>query len=188
MATLLKIFITFIVLTSSGCQLLTDWKTSLNNSSEELAITDGQVISSVKQSNQLLQLSNLYGSKTPKEKKFICEQLKADYKIDKNWHTAWLIAYSVNSNFKCLNIKKTLVLLNEIQQQQETSCPLYQLNDNQIKILKSLSSLQSKNWNFRNKNNILKKEITEAEIQLQEVISKIQALKVIETTINQKTQ
>jgi|GEM_PF-2246358 len=188
MATLLKIFISFIVLTSSGCQLLTDWKASLNDSTEESAITVKKATLQVEQSNQLLQLSNLYGSKTAKEQKFICEQLKADYKVEKNWHTAWLIAYSVNSNFNCANIKKTLGLLKYIQQQQEASCPLYQLNINQIKILKKLSYLQSKNWNFKHKNKVLKKEITEAEIQLQEVISKIQALKVIETTINQKTQ
>jgi len=188
MVTLLKIFITFIVLTSSGCQLLTDWETSFNNSAEKQDKVDVIEDPQLEQSYQLLQLSNLYGGKSAKEQKIICEQLKDNYEVQKDWHTAWLIAYSVNSNFNCVNIKKTLGLLKNIQQQQQVSSLLYQLNYNQIQILKKLSYLQSKNWNFRHKNNILKKEITEAEIQLQEVIAKIQALKVIETTINQKTQ
>jgi len=184
MAILLKIFITFIVLTSSGCQLLTDWEASFNNPGE----VEVPVATQFEQSNQLLQLSNLYGGKTQQEQKLICEQLKSKYETKKSWLTAWLIAYSVNNSFNCVNLKETLALLKNIQEQQVVSSPLYQLNNNQIEILKKLSSLQSKNWNFRRKNNVLKKEITEAEIQLKEVISKIQALKVIETTINQKTQ
>jgi len=188
MATLLKIFITFIVLTSSGCQLLTDWEASFNNPAEDTGIDGVQVATQLEQSYQILQLSNLYGSKTLQEQKLICEQLKSKYEVKKSWLTAWLIAYSVNNNFNCVNIKGTLALLKSIQQLQGVSSPLYQLNSNQIQILKKLSYLQTKNWNFRHKNSVLKKEITEAEVQLQEVISKIQALKVIETTINQKTQ
>jgi len=91
MAILLKIFITFIVLTSSGCQLLTDWEASFNNPGE----VEVPVATQFEQSNQLLQLSNLYGGKTQQEQKLICEQLKSKYETKKSWLTAWLIAYSV---------------------------------------------------------------------------------------------
>ncbi len=183
MTSLLKIFITLILVTSSGCQLLSSISTAFNDT------TDNSVkVPANQQLYQLLVDSSVNSNKPIKQQKLICEQLKSAYKIQNDWRTAWLIAYSVNRNFTCLSLVDTLNILTKIQLQQTPSSPLYGLNRNQINLLKNLSYLQSKNKKFKRKNNLLKNKLNKTTAQLQDVFSKIQALKVIETTINQKTQ
>ncbi len=186
MPTLLKIFIIFIVVTSSGCQLLTDIHSTFYDTTDDSVKVPAKF--KIQQLYPLLEDSTVYSSMSVKQQKIICEQLKSAYKIQKDWQTAWLMAYSVNQNFTCLSLVDTLNILTKIQQQQPPASPLYWLNIHQINLLNKLSYLQSKNKKFKRKNKLLKENLNKTTLQLQDIVSKIQALKIIETTINQKTQ
>ncbi|NOR69885.1 MAG: hypothetical protein GQ532_09375, partial [Methylomarinum sp.] len=89
----------------------------------------------------------------------------------------------------CITLKEKLVLLSSIQNMPNVSPQLLWLNNDQIYLLnklQKLQKLQNKVYRFWRKNKNLKNQLNEAEMQLQQVISKIQALKAIETNINKK--
>lgn len=185
----IKLIYVCIVISLSGCQLLNDLKSSFNNSQEsESSAPFATDQNDEEKLYQLLFLSSQYSRQTQEQQQLNCKQLKQQYEKKKNWQQAWLIVYSLNKDFSCISLSKTLSLLREIQTELKPTNSLYWLNDNQINLLNKLSYLQAKNKKFKRKNAGLKEKLNEAEIQLQDVISKIQALKVIETTINQKTQ
>jgi len=173
----------------SGCQSLNNLKSSFYDSQKsEPSAPFATIEHDEEKFYQLLFLGNHYSRQTKDQQQLNCKQLKQQYDKKKNWQQAWLIAYSLNKNFSCISLSKTLSLLKEIQTELKPTDSLYWLNENQIQLFNTLSYLQSKNRKYKRKNAGLKEKLNEAEIQLQDVISKIQALKVIETTINQKTQ
>jgi len=180
MSILFKFFLIFIILTTQGCQLIPSYQ-SFKQKTTKAELDQDQI-------NRLFRQGNRYNKLSKEEKKVVCKHLNQDYQKVADWQTAWLLVYSLNDDFNCVNLKDTLILLKVIQANKNLNTPLQWLNANQIKVLNKLNRLQTKNNKFQRKNNSLKGKLNEAEIQLQDVIAKIQALKVIETTINQKTQ
>ncbi len=186
---LIKLFILLIPFTLSGCQLLTKFKPSLSHTQDPEYSVEKQVNQKMNQDLGQLFSTGIEYSRLPKaQQQLICKQLKNEHKTQNDWKTAWLLTSSLNSNFNCISLPKALSLLKSIQAALEPTHYLYWQNKNKIQLLKNLSRLKSKNKNIRQKNHDLKQKLNETEVQLQDIISKIQALKVIETTINQKTQ
>jgi len=181
MLTFFKITLLLSLLTLQGCQLLSPANVSAKVKSTEAELEQDEIY-------RLLRQGKRYNTLTTEERYVVCKRLKLDYQEHDDWKTAWLLVYSLNKNFDCINSKQTLILLKSIQEKSGFNLHLLWLNTNQIQLLNKLNQLQSRNNHFQRKNNNLKSKLNEAEIQLQDVISKIQALKIIETTINQKTQ
>ncbi|PCJ31319.1 MAG: hypothetical protein COA90_06625 [Gammaproteobacteria bacterium] len=125
--------------------------------------------------NQLVEFfsqSNEYHNFTIKKQQQLCRQLKQDYKENSDWKTAWLLVYALNDDFKCLTLSKSLGLLKAMQKDTEMNSQFYWLNAQQIKLFNDLRNAKRKSYSLSNK---LKKEN-----------SKIEALKAIESDINDK--
>jgi len=186
MTSLFKLFILFMLFTLPGCQFLAVFKTPFNhNDKPDYPV---KVDSKQDPTLQLLALGNKYSAQSEQQQHALCKQLKLEYETQKEWQKAWLLIYSLNSNFNCISMSKSLHLLQSIQKPLKSEMPLYWLNNKQIQLLKSISYLQVKNKKIKLKNSHLKDQLNKVESQLQEITSKIQALKIIETTINQNTQ
>ena len=175
---LLPIFLILTLLTVQGCQLMPIHSIANESTQEQ---NQDQILS-------LLRQGSRYSDLSKKEQQTVCKRLTLDYQQHNDWQTAWLLIYSLNNNFKCVNLSKTITLLKSIQADIAVNPSLQWLNIQQLQLLNKHQSLQTRNNRYLRKNSHLKTQLNEAEIQLQNVISKIQALKVIETTINQKTQ
>lgn len=181
MLALFKIILLASIVTIQGCQLLPPSHLLPKVKFTEAELEQDQIY-------RLLRQGNRYSALTNEERDVVCKRLKLDYQEHGDWQTAWLLVYSLNSHFNCINFKQSIILLKTIQAKNDFNLHLKWLNNNQLQLLNKLNRLQSRNNIFQRKNNNLKSKLNEAEIQLQDVISKIQALKIIETTINQKTQ
>lgn len=132
-----------------------------------------------KQIYNMLTQGMYYHGLEKQEQKGKCDQLKQDYKLHSQWQRAWLLAYSLNPDFHCIKLDKTLNLLETIQDTPEISPELDWLNRHEYQLLKLLQQ-------FKRKNNSLKNQLKDTKKELQEMQSKIQALKMIETNINKK--
>ncbi len=183
-----KLFLLLIFSILQGCQLL---DTSHPSAKEEVTKTDRQD----NQVQNLLQQGTQYSKLNKEGRKQACKQLILDYEVQRDWQSAWLMIYLLNDDFNCLSKTKTIELLKTIQSDKNMAVSLKWMNNNQINLLNSLIYFQSTKNKFKKKNNYLESQLEgtrvqleQAEVQLKDVISKIQALKVIETTINQKTE
>lgn len=164
---LVKLLFISLILSAQGCQNLGNYITYPSILDEPA----GQ-----EQLNDLFLQGMEYQELNKHQQREKCNSLKQEYKNNPHWQTAWLLVYSLNSNFSCLNLNKTLVLMNKIQNTSGIHTQLLWLNQNQINLIKTLQK----------SNNSLQNQLNETEIQLQQVINKIQALRAIETSINKK--
>ena len=167
MQRLFKLLFFLLILSHQGCQTLSQYP--VFPETQEKSMDQEQVYGLLIQGMQYQQLNK-------QQQQTQCQKLKLDYQTQTNWQTAWLLVYSLNTDFSCVNLDKTLRLLNDIQQTPEVDPQLLWLNKNQIQLFNTLQK----------KNRILQNQLNETETQLQQVISKIQALKAIETSINKK--
>lgn len=174
---LFKLLFLSVVLACQGCQVLSQYvpysSTAESPGKQELTV-------------QLFSQSIRYKELPLLKKQEKCKSLKQRYQTDHDWQVAWLLAYSFNDGYACTSLKEKLLLLRLIQNTPDVSPQLLWLNNNQINLINKLQSLQAKVDKFQKKNYHLKHQLNDAEIQLKEVISKIQALKAIETNINKK--
>ncbi len=188
MSALFRLFLLFTALSTQGCQQLPSYP--FYKGDDAKAETEEAIYADQKhdQVHSLMRLGRQYSKLTKESKQDACTQLEQDYLHQNDWQSAWLLVYLLNDDFKCLSQTKTLKLLKAIQADTDFNVSLRWMNRNQIKLIDKLIALQAQNSKYKKKNSDLKNKLDEAEIQLQEVISKIQALKIIETTINQKTE
>lgn len=186
MLNLFKTFLMLSLLIGQGCQLL-----------PLSPPKDGSAKSRLEQAQlfRLFRQGERYSKLSAKEKKTVCKRLTLDFQKQDDWQTAWLLVYSLNDNFNCLGLEKTRNLLAAIQSTHNLNSTLRWLNNNQINVLNNLNTLQSKSNSFRAKNrlikknnNKLKKQLRKTKIELKDINHKIQALKEMETTVNQNTQ
>ena len=188
MLALFRFLLLFPALLAQGCQMLPSYPFYKAEERVTEKVAETETDRQHDQIHSLLRLGKQYSKLSKEGLQDACKQLELDYLHQKDWQSAWLLVYLLNEDFNCVNQAKTLKLLKAIQSDKEFSTSLKWLNHNQIELITKLISLQTKNNNFKKKNNNLEKQLNETETQLQDVVSKIQALKVIETTINQKTE
>ncbi len=177
---LFKYLFLVLTLTSQGCSTLSQYMSDATT--RELSNDSDQI-------SQLFNQGLQYQQLTKRQKQQRCKLLQQQYKTNADWHVAWLLAYSLNDNDNCISQKRTLELLIHIQNAADVNPQVLWLNKNQIQLfnkLHKLQQLQGKVDKFQKKNNKLQNKLNKAETQLQQVISKIQALKTIETNINKK--
>jgi len=139
---------------------LAESNTNLNVKTEQVQLID------------LFARSAKYHDFDNKKKQQLCEQFKQDYKQTSDWQAAWILIYGLNDNFKCMKLSESLTLLKTLQKSVEVNSQLYWLNEQQIKLLADLLSSKRRIYSLSTK---LKKEN-----------SKIEALKAIESDINDK--
>ncbi len=139
---------------------LAESNTNLNVKTEQVQLID------------LFARSAKYHDFDNKKKQQLCEQFKQDYKQTSDWQTAWILVYGLNDNFKCMKLSESLTLLKTLQKSVEINSQLYWLNEQQIKLFADLLSSKRRIYSLSTK---LKKEN-----------SKIEALKAIESDINDK--
>lgn len=164
---LIKLLFISLFLMSQGCQSLNAYMPDL--SSQDSIVDQQQLTNLILQGMQYQELNK-------QQQKARCITLKQKYQQRPEWQTAWLLVYSLNSNLRCLSLNKTLGLMKTIQNMPSIHPQVLWLNKYQIQLIKTL----------KQSNNNLKNQLNETERQLQQVISKIQALKAIETNINKK--
>jgi len=141
---------------------LAESNTNLNVKTEQVQLID------------LFARSAKYHDFDNKKKQQLCEQFKQDYKQTSDWQAAWILIYGLNDNFKCMKLSESLTLLKTLQKSVEVNSQLYWLNEQQIKLLADLLSSKRRIYSLSTK---LKKEN-----------SKIEALKAIESDINNKLE
>jgi len=164
---LIKLLFTSLFLMSQGCQSLSaymPYPSTQDNTADQ------------QQLSNLFLLGIQYQELNNQQQKAACITLKQKYQQRPEWETAWLLVYSLNSHWSCLSLNKTLRLMKTIQNTPGIHPQVLWLNKNQIQLIKTL----------KKSNNNLQNQLNETETQLQQVISKIQALKAIETNINKK--
>ncbi|MBL1319900.1 MAG: hypothetical protein COA63_002400 [Methylophaga sp.] len=127
----------------------------------------------------LLEQGRRYAGLEGPQLKIACQQLKEEYRIQADWQSAWLLVYAVNHNFSCININRTIELLQVLEADPDTSASLLWMNNNQINVLNRIRKLQTERTYLSNK---LKK----AQTALKQENSKIEELKAIETDMNKK--
>lgn len=184
MQVIVRLFFLSILLGSQACQL---------NTRNNLIPKTKSVIQPVNQEQiyHLLMQGMHYYNLDKKQQQAKCKELQLDYESKPDWQTAWLLVYSLNDEFNCLRLDKTLELLNSIQIMPGVNPQLLWLNENQLKLftkLNKLHKLPTQLNQSRKYNNNLRNKLSEAELQRQQAISKIQALKAIETSINKKLE
>jgi chromosome segregation ATPase len=177
MQVLLKLLFISLTLTIHGCQ----FQDTIQSSPKTRAPPSEQ-----KQIYRLLRQGRRYAELSEPVQQTMCKRLKKDYQTQVDWQTAWLLVYSLNTNFNCVSQKETLALIKAINTALEPEGLLLWLNKNQLRSHNEINSLQSKINKQLEKNNSLKDQLTVATKELEEVNAKIQALKAIETSINKK--
>jgi hypothetical protein len=177
MQLILKLVFILLTLTMQGCQFLDTFESS----PEKRLIPSEQ-----EQIYRLLRQGRRYSELNEPVRQTLCIRLKKDYQTQADWQTAWLLVYSLNTDYSCLDKNETLTLLKAINTALEPDALLLWLNKNQLQSLVEINSLQSKIKKQKKKNNSLKNKLALTKKELEEVNSKIQALKAIETSINKK--
>lgn len=191
MQRLLKLFFLFFFLISLGCQAPSSYKKSTKIPGK-ISIDHKQVF--------ILFTEGMHNQDlTKREQISKCNQLKKGYQTNPNWQTAWLMVYTLNEDYSCMNQKETLNLFKKIQIMPGVSPQLLWLNKSQIlwhsklkqsgklqSKIKQSGKLQSKLNKVQKKNNSLQNQLEITKNKLEQVNSKIQALKTIETNINKK--
>jgi ATP-dependent Lon protease len=171
---LFKLLFILLTLTIQGCQFQNTRQSSPETPSEQ------------EQIYRLFRQGRQYAELNKDVQQTICKRLKKDYQTQADWQTAWLLVYSLNTKFNCVSQNETLALLKAINTALEPEGLLLWLNKNQLQSLNEINNLQSNINKQQNKNNRLKNQLAVTKKQLEEVNSKIQALKAIETSINKK--
>ena len=177
MQLLYKLLFILLTLTIQSCQTLDSFQPS-----QKKVETPGEQ----EQIYRLLRQGRSYAELNEPVRQSLCKRLKKDYQTQADWHIAWLLVYSLNTDFDCVNQKETLVLLKEINTALEPDTLLLWLNKNQLQSLNEINSLQSNIRKQLKKNNSLKNQLAITKKELEDVNAKIQALKAIETSINKK--
>ena len=174
---ILSPFIFLLILTTQGCETLSKYQPSstIFSSSDE----QDQIYRLVRQSKRYDELSK-------RKRQATCKRLKLDYQILADWQTAWLLVYSLNDDFNCIDKDKTLELLQAIREAQGTSTQLQWLNNNQIILLMELDKQKTKNKSLSIRLNKAQLEQIQTQQQLKKANAKLQALQAIETNINKK--
>jgi hypothetical protein len=178
MQLLLKLLFITLTLTIYGCQIPNTFQPSPE--------TRATPTSEQEQIYRLLRQGRRYAELNKPVQQSMCKRLKKDYQTQADWQTAWLLVYSLNVNFNCVSQKETLTLIKAINTALEPEGLLLWLNENQLRSHNKINSLQSKINRQLKKNKSLKDQLAVATKELEEVNSKIQALKAIETSINKK--
>ncbi len=171
------LFIFLLVVTTTGCEILSTYQPT----STIFSTSDEQ-----DQIYRLLRQSKRYDELNKRQRLATCKRLKLDYQILSDWKTAWLLVYSLNDDFNCINQDKTLELLKVIQEAQGTSTQLQWLNNNQIILLMDLDKHKTMNNNLSIQLNKTQLQLIKTQEQLKKANSKLQALTAIETNINKK--
>ncbi len=113
------------------------------------------------------------------QKQLKCESLKQNYHQKADWQTAWLLVFSSDAEFSCINLHEKRGILNSFANSKEVIQPLHWLTVNQNYLLSSISQLKKKNKALKRQLNNAKKLVIESN-------QKIEALKAIEDGINKK--
>jgi len=174
---LFKLLFILLTLTIQSCQTFNPFQSSENTI---------EMLNEQEQIYHLLRQGRSYAELNKPVQQTLCKRLKKDYQTQADWQIAWLLIYSLNADFNCINQKETLVLLKAINTTLEPDALLLWLNKNQLQSLNEINSLQNNIKKQKKKNNSLKNQLAVTEKELEEVNSKIQALKAIETSINKK--
>lgn len=177
---LIKYILFVLILSTQACRTM-PWVKP-----EEVAIPENPVSADQQQIIRLLRQGDRYEALNSAERLVVCKRLLLDYQQQADWQTAWLLIYALNDKFSCVGQKETIKLLHAIQEDKGTSPSLLWINRILIPNYKSLRTLQLQLNKYYSKNKGLRTQLQDAETQLQQVISKIQALKEIETSINKK--
>ncbi len=180
----LRLFLLLILLSNQACQFTTPKNTKITQKTNKQLVNQKQVY-------QILDQGMIYYNFDKQKKAAECKKLKQKYKNKPDWQTAWFLVYSLNTEFRCLRLGRTLELLNSIQIMPGVYPQLLWINENQLQLhqkLNKLHKLPIKLNRTLKQNNNLQNQLNETEIQRQEAISKIQALKAIETSINKKIE
>ena len=183
----IKLFFVILLFSIQACQLQNPTRVPVSadlETNKSLIVPPNFDVDSAESNTNLsvkieqVQLINLFAQSAKyhdfdnKKKQQLCEQFKQDYKQTSDWQAAWILVYGLNDNFKCMKLSESLTLLKTLQKSVEINSQLYWLNEQQIKLLADLLSSKRRIYSLSTK---LKKEN-----------SKIEALKAIESDINDK--
>jgi len=181
-----KLFVLLFTLSIQGCETLSEYRPPINVS---------KASNEQDQLQRLFRQSKRYHELSKKQRQAACKRLKQDYNKKADWQIAWLLVYSLNDEFNCIKLSRSLKLLKEIKSTLDSSSQLVWLNNTQILLLEGLVKYKSKNKFLRS---LLKKsqaqltqsqeELIQTQEDLQKENSKIEALKAIETNINKKLE
>ncbi len=163
--------ILLILALTQGCQLLNSSR--LNSAEQE-------------QIDKIFFQASQYSSISDKEQLSSCEKLKNEYSKTEHWPAAWLMLYSLNKDFKCINLSDSIKLSKVLQNNENFAEQLKFLNQHQIHLFNQMQELQHTNFQYKKNNHALKSKLKHVDGKLKDLSSKIQALKIIETTLNKK--
>jgi len=179
MQLLYNLLFILLTLTIQSCQTFDAFQSSQKKA---------ETLSEQEQIYRLLRQGRSYAELKKPVQQTLCKRLKKDYQTQADWQISWLLVYSLNTDFHCINQKETLALLKEINTALEPDTLLLWLNKNKIQSLNKINSLQRNIRRQLKKNNSLKNQLAITKKELEDVNAKIQALKAIETGINKKTR
>lgn len=173
MQSLFRLLLICLILSSYGCQTYIWHPLSRDAAKSSLQ---------KKRAQNLLMQGKLIDNLSQQQQKIECNNLKQQYKSNKDWQTAWLLVYSFNRSFNCISLQKKIDLLKAMNTTTAPSVQLHWLNNNHLNLLSELNSLRK----LQEKNNTLRTQLKDTQKQLKKENSKIEALKEIETSINKK--
>ncbi len=134
MQLLYNLLFILLILTIQSCQTLKPFQSSpktVETPSEQERIY------------RLLRQSRSYAELNRPVQQSLCKRLKKDYQTQADWQLAWLLVYSLNADFNCVNPQETLTLLKAINTDLKPDALLLWLNKNQLQSLNEINSLQS---------------------------------------------
>jgi len=169
-----KLFFLVLILNLQGCQSFL-----LGNPSPPVVYKVPAGLPEQEQAFYLLKLTQQYSELNKNQEALACKELTKEYAINPTWQVAWVLVHGLNNDFKCLSLSKTQKLIIDIQAKQSFDLQLQWVNENKARDLKGIQVRNKKYSRLRRKFN-------ESQEQLQELESKIQALKAIESSINKK--
>ncbi len=134
----------------------------------------------------LLNQGDYYHHLTGKPYQNVCRQLLRLYTDKNSWHAGWLLTYSFSDKQSCITHKKRLTILKSLQKSGSLNKDIAWLNKAQIKTLQNIDRLKEKVDNYKTKTDKLQKDKESLKQKNLHLTAQIQALKLIENSINKR--
>ncbi|MCW8929862.1 MAG: hypothetical protein OQL19_06455 [Gammaproteobacteria bacterium] len=181
---ILKIIFLLIVSTIIGCKSIIHQENPVIQDISRLSC-------SISELDKFMAFSNSFSSLPDKEKKIECDQLRFNYSVLNDWSSGWALAYAINEYPGCGKIDDGIKILKKIHNIKMNSKQIEWLINYQITLLtqrKTIGILKNQKHQLKQELKISNEELSNCQNEKKSMVLKIQELKSIETSINQRLE
>ncbi len=146
---------------------------------------------SISELDKLMAFGVYFSSLSNKEKKNECNQLRFNYSVLNDWSSGWALAYAINEYSGCGTINDGIKILKKIHDTKLNSEQIEWLISYQVTLLtqrKTIEILKRQKHQLNLDLKLSKEQLSNCQDDKKNMVLKIQDLKSIETSINQRLE